>query len=491
MAHINILKRIWAWFRRTPPPEPEEAQPLEDLPPRIDGNELWLRWPPGLVRKLCPYLSPVDRLSLSLACHWTSAAIGRRRGVLQGRCLFEFLLRLERDGAFADAILCSICIKFHTPRRSPDYDITIAARQCIQYGTSAVLKQVTSDHLPRQVHFDLIAAQTRTQRHRQKEKGLVGAYTPQTLFTSHMFWDKLGTDRAWNYITCRVKSGHFILKTEHVLLPAEDPKDVLQGAENLFRMLHQRKMLGWCCAHVHWTTCLPYLFHPEVELFPTRGYADTHLHQCLWTHNNCKGFMYGNTRIKKCGDIVSQDLGNVMGCIYCATDFTLNIKRSESGINMLVLTSWKDLGQGINVADPCWRSHLETQPGTRRRRPESCYYGQVFRNFEMRGPKYVPSYKMWQQCNEKMRLERETAFQANPRPEREMLPSKRTFDKSLSSSSRARARTREADDESSGTSSSFYGSAPELPTLPSPVALDPMDDFFGLDNLHVDDKEWS
>jgi hypothetical protein len=154
------------------------------------------------------------------------------------------------------------------------------------------------------------------------------------------------------------------------------------------------------------------------------------------------------------------------------------------------LTSWKDLGRGIDIADPCWRSHLEPQLGMIMKRPDDCYQGQIFRSFEMRGPKYQPSIRMWQQCDRKMQRSwaMANASDSSSPERRRPRPRLRRSDASLSSISRARAAAYTG--ASQINSSSSYSTMPELPSLPSPVALDPTGSYFGVHNFQVHDGDW-
>lgn len=177
-----------------------------------------------------------------------------------------------------------------------------------------------------------------------------------------------------------------------------------------------------------------------------------------------------------------------MGCMYCATDLTISVKRTSDGVNMLVLTTWKDLGEGINVRDPCWTSHLLCQGGITRGRPHDCGIATIYRKFEKKGTKYYPNHKVWQQCHEKIQRDRESEMPARP----PQIPDTRyhatEFQKPMTFGSRSHGSAAWSSQSQNGSSS--YGNGGTITTNSSRHSLDTRgspDSVRGDDFFHVSD----
>lgn len=69
----------------------------------------------------------------------------------------------------------------------------------------------------------------------------------------------------------------------------------------------------------------------------------SHLVACLLGHT-------GNRPCDYCGGLKQ--------CLYCHTEFEIELEAFEKGGGVVVFTVWYDFGQGKTPADPKWRAHV-------------------------------------------------------------------------------------------------------------------------------------
>lgn len=250
---------------------------------------------------------------------------------------------------------------------------------------------MTSSHLPSEVHFHALLSFLRSDRQHSRADGKLEQYGSQHLVNHTTYHDQQGKTRIWNIETCRAVNGQFLLKTEIVLLASEEKHGILKGVPELLELLLQNESLGLCCAHIDWKTLHPYIFlfddstETEVREPKSLDYHRLWTHHCFWTHGTCPvawtGMMY---YIKECRyDSWKADIARPSGCRHCATDISITKYHNDDGSMHLALTSWKNLGGGQDVEDPCWKSHLEVgRNESRTIRPRACKIGSIWKAFE-------------------------------------------------------------------------------------------------------------
>lgn len=103
------------------------------------------------------------------------------------------------------------------------------------------------------------------------------------------------------------------------------------------------------CQHHTWDMS-PYLFggfEPNADL-KTRFH-----HNCLWNHGaRC------NDRPSSSDDTRHINRGHQgLLCRYCCTNSSTSCRDLSDGSSMVVLTTWKNYGYGLDIDDPIWVSH--------------------------------------------------------------------------------------------------------------------------------------
>ncbi|RSL87416.1 hypothetical protein CEP51_002266 [Fusarium floridanum] len=222
--------------------------------------------------------------------------------------------RFERDGVYPMSILCALCEGFHRPRLVNEWDAEEATRACVRSGDSEMYEKTMCETFPVYVHFDLVAAITRSWRHN------LDFYNPQLLESSITF----SSPRAKGSINCRMEAkvidGRLMLKTERVLFAGYRRAEALKGLPDLVRLL---------------------------------------------------------------------EIDNDLDALSCYTDMTMGYAYIESDdVKLVTLTTWKDLGRGMSIEDPVWKSHNEVPPSTPRNLDLEA--SSLFHLFEGEGGKKAP-----------------------------------------------------------------------------------------------------
>ncbi|RTE80169.1 hypothetical protein BHE90_005373 [Fusarium euwallaceae] len=313
--------------------EPYEHQMFQSTTPTQSFSALQAL-PRNMLVKIATYLSSVNRACLALTCRHTHQVLGRALR-LAAYERYKFLRRLERDGMWPSKILCGACSKFHLPRLDRNWDEHEGPRRCIQYGNGYPLQYLESPYLPRQVHYDIVAAITRSHRFNSR------LYDINFLSSKDQY--TAGRVKITSNVSARHYKGAIVLKTE-LVLSAGKLAYAWENMEKLEKMLQKSTKLENVCQHVKWTEVLPFLFRLQLPTVRKSGQSclgnhtgkeckvsNKDLHECLWTHSQ---------RYYKIS-LVRQ-------------------KGKSSEMNSVVLTSWKNLGQCTNVFDDNWTSHMKT-----------------------------------------------------------------------------------------------------------------------------------
>ncbi|KAH8672168.1 hypothetical protein BGZ61DRAFT_536828 [Ilyonectria robusta] len=316
--------------------------------PRLSGNEIFSNVPTETVLEISMYLDEVDQAALALSSRRLLYMMGTETLQLEEPMRFELLGRLERDGVYLMDILCSICRRFHLPRLTdgPTSNETEAARPCYYYGNKWIQESTASRNLPVGMHFDMVAAVTRSIRHQA------------LYYKSHMIYKTV----RWVYgssecrlattHTVRVVDGHFLVRKENCLYPESIRSASLCSVPKLQRMLARLEQFTTCCEHVKWADTVDFLFDPTLKTWPQ--------HVCLWTHpEQCEYPRFEGL----CQQPVASVLRKVYSCRVCYTDYAIGRRNLVGGLTTITLTSWKDLGCGKDVEDRVWKSHLSRIPG--------------------------------------------------------------------------------------------------------------------------------
>ncbi|RSM10157.1 hypothetical protein CDV31_007340 [Fusarium ambrosium] len=283
------------------------------------------------------------------------------------------------------SILCVLCEAFHRPRLTNEWNAKEATRACVRSGDGEMYGKTTCNLFPTYVHFDLVAAITRSWRHK------LGSYSPQLLESSIHFTEASVQIRC--DIHAKVIEGRLIIKIEKVLFLGYQPDNALHGLPNLTRLLTKEDGLASCCPHIRWMELHPVVFGPEEG-----NDAEHEKTTCLWKHpGRCWRYQKLYSQPTKCRGEVTPELSKIWGCHFCYTDMTISYRPLDEsvGVNLVTLTAWKDLGRGISINDPAWKTQ-SVVPGASSRQ---CDVGSLYHLFE--GKKwrkasipYVPEIKV-------------------------------------------------------------------------------------------------
>ncbi|QGI71330.1 hypothetical protein CEK26_003667 [Fusarium fujikuroi] len=347
--------------------------------------------PTELVVKIATALHPVDRASLAFTSSWLHRIIGNALK-LNRFDRSEFLRRLELDGMWLSAIFCEICQKFHEPRKSRDFTPREARRACVKYGDPK-LEEKSFCHYLQDIHFDIMAALSRSSRFRHKATAESDFTAQTTYYPDDPENPRVRVEQTIYY------SGedHILIKSQRTLFTGEstgrDLLGILNRARTLSRIIHDAPELWAVCPHASWTELYPFLFRPDDEFkwrrgqwsFRKRSIQDflpgRALQQCLWTHkDDCWTNCEARSRLDSCLN------GRIWSCGGCSTDYAINIIRSERSYNnYIVMTSWKDFGKCMDREDPVWKEHMQHTIHVGHRRSS---YGNIAEHIEevIRGP---------------------------------------------------------------------------------------------------------
>ncbi|KAG4268200.1 hypothetical protein FPRO04_12592 [Fusarium proliferatum] len=252
-------------------PTMEVQKLLEML--RLDGSKKRTRRQnsdrstPNRPRKPCLYIQ------LATQNHWYALKLNRFDRS-------KFLRRLELDGMWLSEIFCEICQKFHEPRKSRDFTPREARRACVKYGDPKLEEKSFSPYL-QDIHFDIIAALSRSRRFRHKATA-ESDFAAQWYHLEDMVeWTTYYPDDPENP-RVRVEqtiyySGedHILIKSQGTLFTGEstgrDLLGILNRARTLSRIIHDAPELWAVCPHASWTELYPFLFRPDDEFKWRRG----------------------------------------------------------------------------------------------------------------------------------------------------------------------------------------------------------------------------
>ncbi|KAK7431799.1 hypothetical protein QQZ08_001740 [Neonectria magnoliae] len=360
--------------------QPESSTALQKfLGNRLLGNDELTRLEPADLKpkptiqdipaetlvEIATILSPVDRASFALACQHTHGIIGRALR-LDHETQYQLLNRLEGDGVLLTDILCSICRTFHPPRRNRAWTAQEGLRDCVKGGAREVLQRSDSPFLPEEVYFDLVAAILRCHRLKSKQYDV-------NLLGSRRLYGR-GNAKARAVVSAKVFDRHLFLKTEIFLFAGTNRASALKNISRLESLLHRHHQLGNICGHTRWANIWTWMFPPHrrrdrspnpatPSVVQTADLPERDLRTCLWTHERtCWTRCDASSRLET-------NMTGIWSCRHCATDYKIstlhleNARPETARTKILVLTSWKDLGNGGSVYDAQWQNHLEDAAG--------------------------------------------------------------------------------------------------------------------------------
>ncbi|KAL2694591.1 hypothetical protein Neosp_001176 [[Neocosmospora] mangrovei] len=179
------------------------------------------------------FLGPADRVAFALSSRRLYATLSKsgERFLVQETDRLEILQRFERDGVYPMSILCTLCEGFHRPRLVNEWDEKEATRACVQSGDSELYGKTMCETFPTYVHFDLVAAITRSWRHN------LGVYNPQLLESSVTFSNLKVKARINCRTEAKVVNGSLFLKTERILFTGYRREEALKGLPDLVQLL--------------------------------------------------------------------------------------------------------------------------------------------------------------------------------------------------------------------------------------------------------------
>lgn len=236
-------------------------------------------------------------------------------------------------------------------------------------------------HLPRQVHFDIVAAITRSYRFDS------GLYDINCLFSSYQY--TAGRAKITSNVSARLYKGSLVLKTE-LVLSAGKVAFASENVDKLERMLQKSTKLENVCQHVKWAEVLPFIFRPRLPTVQKSGQScmgkhpsqeckisGQDLHTCLWTLSHkfwsrCDAY----SRLRS-------DLQRLWSCNLCSADYKISLSRKQgksSETNSLVFTSWKNLSRCTSIYNEDWAAHMNLGLPDYQKRGTELY--NVARSFE-------------------------------------------------------------------------------------------------------------
>ncbi|KAH7142719.1 hypothetical protein B0J13DRAFT_445283 [Dactylonectria estremocensis] len=274
-------------------------------------------------------------------------------------------------------ILCSICRLFHLPRLTdrPTSNEAEAARPCCHYGNKWIQQRTASRNLPVGMHFDMVAAMTRSSRHQ-------ALYYKPRMIEKRSHYSYLGVSPHLDLRhAVRIVDGHFLVRKEICLYPDTMGSASLYNVPNFLKMMTSLEKVENCCEHVKWIDTLDFLFDPTLKTWAK--------HLCLWTHpERCKRL--GPEGLgSMCQWPVGTMLHTVYSCRVCYTGYSIGRRDVVDGSTTVTFTSWKDLGCGKDIDDQFWKSHLSRIPGYKTVVREGPL-GDIWSRFEGSTRPYVP-----------------------------------------------------------------------------------------------------
>ncbi len=342
------------------------CQYLSPYEPRLESL------PTELVLCIGQYLSPETNAALALTSCTMLQKLGHGTLQLDSTCRYKLLLLLSKDGMYLPDVLCPFCRIFHSPLPKPTW-----AWEHWEWNMRVCedMKLAGWGHceghmlLPRQVHFNTVAAVLRCARHNSTafKASMLDSCNKIQRFQSkvHIYYD------------FRIADGHLLLRTEKYILPSKNANETL-GALPVVRetMKDNPYKLDGICFHHVWTWEQPGVFDtpkcPNIVCIGPRNPV------CAWTHKRC---------------ICYASWVKIVECRFCYTDYRIRfVDLPDGGARVCVLTTWKDFGPGESNDDPEWRSHTIYRRKTEPIRGSKIGGGPICKAFEKKSPsKYRPA----------------------------------------------------------------------------------------------------
>lgn len=316
-------------------------------------------------------LEPTDRVSFKLSSHrlWAIAPDLEEGMDMYPDDWFKVLQLFERRGVYPKRILCTLCEDFHRPRLTNGWNAKQATRACVQSGDGEIYGKTTCNLFPTYVHFDLVAAITRSWRHN------LGVYSPQLLQSTTHSTHPTARAQVSCDIYAEVIDGRLIVKIEKILFTGHELARALKGPPHLAWLWMRDDGAGRCCPHVRWAELHPFVFDSR-----NRNKTERRKFNCLWGHaGTCWANQKSRPQPSRCLGEVRPALSKIWGCHRCYTDMTISYQYIKSrDIKLVTLTAWKDLGHGVSIDDPAWESHTVAQEASSRQ----CDVGSLYHLFE-------------------------------------------------------------------------------------------------------------
>ncbi|KAF5552676.1 hypothetical protein FMEXI_2827 [Fusarium mexicanum] len=124
--------------------------------------------PTELLTQIVTLLAPVDRACLAFTSSWLHKLFSNTTK-LNGLDRWKFLSRLEQSYMWPSEILCEICMRFHEPRKNRQtFTEKEGRRACIRNDAPSLQRLSISPYLSREIHFDVMAAMSRSNRHNHR-----------------------------------------------------------------------------------------------------------------------------------------------------------------------------------------------------------------------------------------------------------------------------------------------------------------------------------
>ncbi|KAF4459050.1 hypothetical protein FALBO_14201 [Fusarium albosuccineum] len=342
---INLLVRVFQYFRLRPRP--------------LDGDKVIKRLPSEVIIEICDHLISVDKVAFALTCRHVYDVCKSRPALvafqLEGSKKFQLLQRLERDGVAIEDFLCSLCQKFHLPCIHTYEDARERARACSSLATEN-MHAIEIYVSPFKLDFDMVAAATRSHRHRND------VYSTDRMGVRIDYLSTDGYARVKCYFSAYIQRGRLIAKVEQELHPGRKRNSALEGVRELIEIFEQNEPLRNRCRHCPlWDLgLLKFAFRPDA--------GDYHMHECFWTQGKSfwnKDQPFFGLSLTKC--VLKLRLRLALcwtdSCRHCGTKMKLSYRDEKyDDTTVATLTSWRDLGYGLDVEDPAWKRHSYLAP---------------------------------------------------------------------------------------------------------------------------------
>ncbi|KAK1701135.1 hypothetical protein BDP55DRAFT_640606 [Colletotrichum godetiae] len=312
-------------------------------------------------------LLPIESQAIfPLLNHMVRNKIGHQPMTLSKEAQYRLLQLLECDGVHAKPlyIACKDCGTFHSPSSSvpprPGHQHHVVNSHSYNLRPCAAPKvslpedhlyigaKMWSNFLPWNMRFNMVAGILRSQRLRSSESIAKAVPVSKEFYRTPSFWIQRLTER-------RIIDGCLFLKT----------RDFVQLKSGIHRVKHRGKFLGkddrfWylsgCCPHSHrtWTAgAFEVVLNTARELEVSTESNKKHPDEgSIWE--------YGQKPPK----VIVENNGKIFSCKRCWMDYSFEFWTNPSSkARMVILTSWRDLGEGATDNDPRWRSHLQRSWG--------------------------------------------------------------------------------------------------------------------------------